>query len=91
MDLGRLIDEIEINRFARPLNVAQMSQWAAAYNDIIQQCLYNHNDVDFDKAKFTVDTSRIKRWLNKLFWYADVWGIHGFFALILTVFWIVAG
>ncbi|MGI9407308.1 MAG: SLATT domain-containing protein [Hyphomicrobiaceae bacterium] len=91
MDLGRLIDEIEVTQHERPLNRGQLMQWATTYNDIIQQCPYNHNDVDFDKAQFNTDTTWSARWRNTFFWYADVWGIHVFFALVLVAFWLVAG
>jgi hypothetical protein len=91
LDLGRLIDLVEFARHDPRTPRAQLTQWATAYNDILEQCPYNHDDVDFEKAKLGYDSTRIARWRVSFYWYADVWGIHAFFGLILATFWVVAG
>jgi len=91
LNLGRLIDEMEFSRCDPRTPRGQLTQWATAYNDILEQCPYNHGDVDFEKAKLGDASTKVARWRNSFYWYADVWGIHAFFGIILAAFWMVAG
>lgn len=91
MDLTRLLDDIENARILNAATADQLSAWTTAYNDIIRQCPYNHSDVDSEKAGFSRDTPWHTQRLNSAWRLADVWGLHGFFFILLGAFWMVAG
>ncbi|MEL6287552.1 MAG: SLATT domain-containing protein [Pseudomonadota bacterium] len=87
--LGRMVDEIMIAEHDPATTRAHVRQWAAAYNDIIQQCPYNHEAIDFDRARQTGKVPLASRLALAGRWYADVLGIHAFFLVMLATFWLV--
>lgn len=91
MDLTRLLDEIENGRTLQTATTDHLTNWTTSYNDIVLQCPYNHSQVDSDKARIGPDTPWATKALTTVARLADVWGIHGFFFILLGAFWMVAG
>ncbi|MEO0620012.1 MAG: SLATT domain-containing protein [Pseudomonadota bacterium] len=89
LDLTRLADEIAIMKSDRQLNRAAIFAYAERYNDIMQQCPYNHSDVDFAKATIRSDAPIIDKARVTMSYIIDVWGIHLFFVTILASAWAV--
>lgn len=90
LDLTRLLDRIEN---ARQLQIAvadDLSTWTTAYHDIMEQCPYNHADVDSERASFNDETPTMQRVWNQIWYLWGVWGIHVLPFLIFLCFTIAA-
>ncbi|MEL7543242.1 MAG: SLATT domain-containing protein [Pseudomonadota bacterium] len=89
LDLTRLADEIAIMKSDHQLTRAAVFNYAERYNDIMEQCPYNHSDVDFAKATIASDATLTDKFRLAASYIVDVWGIHLFFVTILASAWAV--